>query len=169
MSSNHFTAVAAARWVSGLMEEDEARAVEAHAGACRACEALLQAEARAESQLAAAVGVPGQPGAASASVRPLTPTLRRRALPVAGALLALAASVLLVLLRSPAETSSLGAPMDAGEAVSVSDIPIYEGVDVPAEAVTAFAPFGLDTPRYEGDAELVNATFASFDPSPEPP
>lgn len=157
MSSNHFTAEAAARWVSGVMEEDEAGAVEAHAGACRACEALLQAEARAESQLVAAV-----------SVRPLTPALRRRrALPVAGALLALAASLVLVL-RSPAETSSLVAPVDAGEAVPVADIPIYEGVDVPAEAVTAFAPFGLDAPRYEGDAQLVNATFASFDPSPEP-
>lgn len=85
----HLTDEQAQRWVSGTCEDAEAQRIEDHARTCRACEALLVAEARAEVMTQALAQVPSAWQARA-----------RRALVIAVPL-ALAASLLLTVLGAP--------------------------------------------------------------------
>jgi ferric-dicitrate binding protein FerR (iron transport regulator) len=126
----HLTREVAARWVAGVLEPAEADAVEAHAATCRECEALLQAEARAEASLAAAVRA-----APPAAVVPLRP--RRRPYVVgAAALAALAAAVAFIVWSRVPPTRLEVATRDAGVGGG-APLSAFRPLDVP-EAVLRF-------------------------------
>ncbi|MCC6336482.1 MAG: zf-HC2 domain-containing protein [Myxococcales bacterium] len=194
--TEHLTRDAAARWAAGVLEDDEARRVEAHAQTCAECERLLQEEARVEVLLQT-VRAPGREGP-SASVGGSPEALRGAAAPeeatargereglggalragpgghtsasapeargasgpgvvlplrprrtvragLAVAAAALAAAVAWLAFSRPA-LPPLPLPRlasaDAGLSVPL-DVPRYEeGVPVPPEALSAFAPFEL--------------------------
>ena len=146
----HLTVEEAARWVSGVMDEAAADLAESHAATCAACAALLQAEARAEEQLALAVRA--------------APAPRRQRVPLMAGL-AMAAALALVAsatLWRPG-TTAVHAP-DAGgpsEELAFAD----EAYTPPLEALTSYALFALEPPRYEADLALEpNAAFVPLSP-----
>lgn len=154
----HLTREVAARWVAGVLEPAEADAVEAHAATCRECEALLQAEARAEASLAAAIRA-----APPAVVVPLRPR-RRPLVVVAAALAALAAAVALVVWSRVPPPRLEVATLDAGVGGGAQSVPRYEdGLTTPHEALSAFRPLDVPeaAPRFEGELPPAD-TFTSF-------
>ena len=143
--SQHLTQDDAAKWVSGLMEPEEALALEQHVSLCPPCETVLRREAVANEAFAKAMST--MPAATVVSL----PSRRARTVSlVAVAALALAASLLLVTrVESPRQT-----PVDDGLAFTVIDagddndgfmrVPRYEeGHALPAIALTAVEPFPL--------------------------
>ena len=128
---NHLTPEEAARWVAGLLDSAQVESMEAHARACTRCEALLQAEARAEMKLARAVE-----GLAPTTV--LRPRFRWALL---AAPLALAAALALTF-REEEPLDERGAA-DAGVSAEQADRTHFEGELPPAEAFEARTVFEL--------------------------
>ncbi len=144
--SQHLTQDDAAKWASGLMEPDEALALEQHVSGCQPCERLVQREAAVNEIFAQALrGVP------VASVTSLSSRRHRTYALVAAAGLALAALVVALVRVEPPPGVS---PVQEGIAFIVIDaggdydefmrVPRYEeGQALPAIAQTAFEPFPL--------------------------
>lgn len=146
----HLTREDAARWVAGVMDEAAADLAESHAATCTACAALFQAEARAEEQLALAVRSP------LASRRPRVPM--RAALAMAAALALVASAALWNRGSTRFEGPDAGALPDD---LAFAD----EAYTPPSGALTSYAPFALEAPRYEADLALEpNAAFVPFSP-----
>ncbi len=144
--SQHLTQDDAAKWVTGLMEPDEALALERHVSGCPPCERIVQREAVANEALAQAMTT-----MPLATVTSLSSRRARTVSLVTVAALALAASLLLLTrVESPPQQRLV----EDGLAFTVIDagddndgfmrVPRYEeGHALPAIALTAVEPFPL--------------------------
>jgi hypothetical protein len=129
LSAGHFTSADAGRWAAGLLEAERAAQLERHAIGCADCERRLQAQARTEVALQAAVLSARPPRAAKWWVVPLV------------APLAAAAAVALLLWHGTPAASDARA-LDAGS-VEFADATHFDGEEAPPEAFAATSPFAL--------------------------
>ncbi len=148
--NQHITAEQAGRWVSGLLEGEEALQLEAHAVECPPCTVVLQGEAQAEHVLRDAVAANRGRG----QVVPLR-SRRTQVTPVLLALAALAATALFLVKplfsdrppraqSEPAMSFTLVESSGSTEPLLEMEVPRYEdGHAVPEIGERARGPFPL--------------------------
>lgn len=126
LKQQHLTSDEAGQWAAGLCEPEVNARFEAHARGCADCEALLQAEARAQLRVSGAIAKVPRRSRSKWFVVPL----------------AAAATLAFVLFGRLDSAGSIPLSNDAGT-LELADSTHFPGEAPPPEAFTANAPFSL--------------------------